>query len=154
MSISDLYIPNVDKWLQYYKNRGPGRISEHQKGGSFVRGGGKETVVPIEKTTKVKQHNQEINEIPVKIVSPAQATVDQAKSEIARAQSTKSSLKRNRQGRKSSRHYKRRRANKKKSTGKKSGTHRKRNKKSSKTRRTGNKKKSKKTPRKIDIFAI
>lgn len=79
MDVSNLYVHNAAKWIQYYKDNING-MKRNQRGGSFV-GGAKTMISPIE----YKKHapsQMEITEVPVKIVSPAQAAVDQAKTEI------------------------------------------------------------------------
>jgi len=98
MDVSNLYVPNAAKWIQYYKDNinlhTLNGMKRNQRGGSFV-GGAKTVISPIE----YKKHapsQMEITEVPVKIVSPAQAAVDQAKTEIDSKAHVKRGLKRKR----------------------------------------------------------
>lgn len=98
MDVSNLYVPNAAKWIQYYKDNinlhTSNGMKRNQRGGSFV-GGAKTVISPIE----YKKHapsQMEITEVPVKIVSPSQAAVDQAKTEIDSKAHVKRGLKRKR----------------------------------------------------------
>lgn len=83
MDVSDLYIPNASKWIEFYKSGGQLKIRrKNQTGGSFISPG-KTDIIPIE-SIKTPNTQTQITDVPVKIISPAQATVDQAKTEIDR----------------------------------------------------------------------
>ncbi|VDI45061.1 Hypothetical predicted protein [Mytilus galloprovincialis] len=81
MDISNLYIPNVTTWIKYYQDS----INKHtfngekrnQRGGSLVSGA-KTIITPIENNKKNESSQMDVNDVPVKIISPAQAVVEQA----------------------------------------------------------------------------
>lgn len=122
MDVSTMYVPNASKWMQYYKD-GIQRYTlsgkkRNQRGGSIV-GSAKTVISPIE---YVKQHTQskmEIDDIPVKIISPAQATVEQASTEIEHKTHVNKGIKRQRKTRSFRSNSKRRRLKTKKTNRKK-----------------------------------
>lgn len=116
MAVSDLYIPNASKWIEFYKSGGQlKKRRKNQTGGSFTSPG-KTDIIPIE-SIKTPNTQTQITDVPVKIISPAQATVDQAKTEIDRKNKKKNSIKKKRQY-KSHNRVKRRRPVKVKRAGK------------------------------------
>lgn len=85
MDASKLYVPDASKWIEFYKNSYlQNKKRKNQFGGSIV-GGAKTNIIPIEQKKKIGEPQQtEINDVPVKIISPAQAVVEQAETEIER----------------------------------------------------------------------
>jgi len=86
-----LYIPNAQKWVQYYGNMAKGNRNLYvnqngfgkrkQIGGSLVGSQGT-YMIPVEDTASINGHDSK-NPMTIKLVSPAQQIVEQAKSEIA-----------------------------------------------------------------------
>lgn len=86
-----LYIPNAQKWVQYYGNMAKGNRNLYvnqngygkrkQIGGSLVGSQGT-YMIPVEDTASINGHDSK-NSMTIKLVSPAQQIVEQAKSEIA-----------------------------------------------------------------------
>lgn len=147
MDVSNMYIPNASKWIQYYKDglkkhTFSGKI-RNQRGGSLVSGA-KTNVSPIDYVKSGIPSKMEVDEVPVKIISPAQAAVEQASEEIKHKAHVKRSVKRRRKTKplKSGNKHRRRKAGA--PIKKKRGRELKKNKKSRST-----KKKSKPTS---DIF--
>lgn len=99
MDVSSLYVPDVTKWIKYYQDT----INKHtlnrkhrkQIGGSLVSRA-KTFITPIEYKKKNTPSQMEVSDVPVKIISPAQAAVEQASTEIAHKTHVKKGLKRNR----------------------------------------------------------
>ena len=97
MDISNLYIPNVTTWIKYYQDS----INKHtfngkkrnQRGGSLVSGA-KTIITPIENKKKNESSQMDVNDVPVKIISPAQAVVEQASTEIEHLAHVKNGIKR------------------------------------------------------------
>lgn len=109
MDVSNMYVPDPEKWLKFYKDNTHHQNirNRHQKGGSLVIGGQTEiTPIEIKKNPTAKT---EISNVPVKIVSPSQAVVDQAKTEINRKTKSKRLLKGKRKHKSRSRTGKRQR---------------------------------------------
>lgn len=83
MNTSKLYIPNPQKWVNFYRNLAEGKVKLH----SYKQtGGGNVThsfITPIEK--KSSDIMPDTNKQPqVKLVTPSQQIVEQAKSELKR----------------------------------------------------------------------
>lgn len=92
-----MYVPNASKWIQYYKDslkrhtfNGKNR---NQRGGSLVSGA-KTVISPIEYGKSEVSPKIEVDEVPVKIISPAQAAVEQASTEIKHRAHVKRRVKR------------------------------------------------------------
>lgn len=89
MDVSNMYIPNTAKWIEYYKKNNPqNRISFHHKRKGGQRGrslvsGANTYITPIEWKTNTNQQ-KDSSDVPIKIISPSQAVVEQAKTEIGR----------------------------------------------------------------------
>lgn len=87
MDVSSMYIPNSSKWIEFYRNSLKGHLfngrNRNQKGGSLVSGA-KTIISPIEYGKSTPTSKMEIDEVPVKIISPAQAAVELASTEIDR----------------------------------------------------------------------
>ena len=96
MDTSKMYVPNASKWIQYYKDslkrhtfNGKNR---NQRGGSLVSGA-KTAISPIEYGKPEVPPKMQVDEVPVKIISPAQAAVEQASTEIERKAHVKRGVK-------------------------------------------------------------
>ena len=80
MIVSKLYVPDTSKWIEFYKNS---ILHEKKRGTQFgwsKVGGAKTNIIPIEEKKKTKEPQRiEINDVPVKIISPSLAVVEQAK---------------------------------------------------------------------------
>ena len=88
MDISNLYVPNVENWMKYYKDAGNGKSAAHvihknikQRGGS-ITGHSAQFIMPIPSSSESPKSSK--SELDVNLVSPVQQTVEQAKSEINR----------------------------------------------------------------------
>ena len=92
-----MYVPNVTNWIKYYKDS----LNRHtfngknrnQRGGSLVSGA-KTIISPIEYVKAEVPSKMDVDEVPVKIISPAQAAVEQASTEIERKAHVKKGVKR------------------------------------------------------------
>lgn len=72
MNHSKLYVPNPQKWVHFFD-----KVAKVKQ-----RGGGKvPQILPLDKYTAIESQN---NQVPVKVVTPAEQTVQQAKSELER----------------------------------------------------------------------
>lgn len=82
---SKLYVPEASKWIEFYKNSYlHNKKNGTQFGGSIV-GGVKTRIIPIEDKKKFGElERKEINDVPINIISPSQAVVEQAETEIER----------------------------------------------------------------------
>lgn len=108
-----MYIPDASKWLQFYKDKTNKLVATNtkkrgQRGGSLVNMV-KTSILPVGYKRKTDLQ-MGVNDIPVKIVSPSQAIVDQAKTEINRKAHVKKGTKRKRSRNSSSRGGKRQRS--------------------------------------------
>lgn len=87
MNTSKLYIPNPQKWVNFYRNLAEGKVKLHSYNQT---GGGNVThsfIAPIER--KPSDIMADKNEQPqVKLVTPSQQIVEQAKSELKRGGET------------------------------------------------------------------
>ena len=85
MTVSKLYVPDTSKWIEFYRNS---NLHEKKRGTQFGGskvGGAKTNIIPIEEKKKTKEpQRMEINDVPVKIISPSLAVVEQAETEIKR----------------------------------------------------------------------
>lgn len=91
MNINKMYIPNTEKWIHYYENLGKnGRnpyIDYAHRGGKQIGGGSLSGTSPQFITPIGPLHKGEHNKkVTVKLVSPVQQTIDQAKDEVERNQ--------------------------------------------------------------------
>lgn len=77
MDASKLYVPDTSKWIEFYKNSNlHDKMRGTQFGGSIV-GGARTNIIPIEQKKKTKEpQRMEINDVPVKIISPSQTVVE------------------------------------------------------------------------------
>lgn len=80
MDVSNLYVPDSKKWIDFYWNNYVNHKNSEQFGGSLTYRG-KPSIHPIEPPPRIKETQEEV---PVKIISPAQAVVEQAETEIKR----------------------------------------------------------------------
>ena len=81
MDVSNLYVPDSKKWIEFYKTN---YVHDQRKVGQFggsIVGGIKSSIQPIERPARNKEAQKDV---PVKIMSPAQAVVEQAEMEIKR----------------------------------------------------------------------
>jgi len=84
-----MFIPNTQKWIQYYQNLGKDGhnpyINNTHRGGKQI-GGGSLSGSPRQFITPIGQPNKSDHEekVTVKLVSPVQQTIDQAKDEVER----------------------------------------------------------------------
>ncbi|OOZ35903.1 hypothetical protein [Solemya elarraichensis gill symbiont] len=76
MNPSKLYVPNPQKWVQFFDKMARGKLKWGQHGGGSVS-----RIIPMDQYISAQSDGQQF---PVKIVSPAEQTVDQAKSELVR----------------------------------------------------------------------
>ena len=106
-----MFIPNTQKWIQYYQNLGKDGhnpyINNTHRGGKQI-GGGSLSGSPRQFITPIGQPNKGDHEekVTVKLVSPVQQTIDQAKDEVER---NRQSIKRKRPNASASLDRKRRR---------------------------------------------
>ena len=83
MDASKLYIPDASKCVEFYKNRHLQNKTRRTQFGGSILGGVKANIIPIEEVKKIKEPQRtEINDVQVKIISPSQAVVEQAETEI------------------------------------------------------------------------
>ena len=89
MNVNKMYIPNTEKWIHYYGNLGKNghnpyidyaRRGGKQIGGGSLSGSPRQFITPIGPRHK-SEHNEKVT---VKLVSPVQQTIDQAKDEVER----------------------------------------------------------------------
>ena len=95
MNSKQMYVPNHEKWNQFYKNAGisehPTNINLKQTNKNTYSGGsiGKlstNSIVPIEtKLSSRDNSNASIKAVKLNLVSPAQQTVEQAEKELERS---------------------------------------------------------------------
>ena len=87
MNINKMYIPNTQKWIHYYENLGKNgrnpyidyaRRGGKQIGGGSLSGSSPQFITPIGPRQKGEQNEK----VTVKLVSPVQQTIDQAKDEV------------------------------------------------------------------------
>jgi hypothetical protein len=71
LSTFSVYVPDVSKWIDFYKNSYlQNKKRNNQFGGSIV-GGVKMSIIPIENKKKIREpERKEINDVPIKIKSP------------------------------------------------------------------------------------
>lgn len=91
MNVNKMYIPNTQKWIHYYENLGKNgrnpyinyaRRGGKQTGGGSLSGSPRQFITPIGPRQK-SEHDEKVT---VKLVSPVQQTIDQAKDEVERNQ--------------------------------------------------------------------
>lgn len=85
-----MYVPNPQKWVKYYENMAKGNHNPYinqsgggkrkQVGGSLIGSQGT-FMIPIENVDHLENQNSS-NPLTVQLVSPAQQTVEQAKTEL------------------------------------------------------------------------
>ena len=101
MNVNKMYIPNTQKWINFYQNLGtsghnpyinyahkPGR----QIGGGSLTGSPRQFIMPVGLPHKDTNHDDKLT---VKLVSPVQQSTDQAKDEVER-ENMKQGIKRKR----------------------------------------------------------
>ena len=76
MEHSKLYVPNPQTWVQFFDRVAKGKVKMGQIGAGNVS-----RILPVEYDTC---RQSEAEQLAVKVVSPAEQTVDQAKSELER----------------------------------------------------------------------
>lgn len=109
MDVSNLYVPDTSKWLQFYKDTSKQfmrNIKKGQFGGSIAKGK-QSNITPIE-WKKNPKSKMEISDVPVNIISPSKAVVLQAQSEVKRKINMNRGLKRKRRSDKTKQKGKRR----------------------------------------------
>jgi len=95
MNISKMYVPNVDKWVRYYKDVASGKENvyiENTTRDVKQRGGGlsqnpNEFMISIDKSNRQGEKSLPAREINLNMISPAQEVVERAKSELKREHS-------------------------------------------------------------------
>lgn len=75
MNHSKLYVPNPQKWVQFFDK--VAKVAKVKQSG----GGKLSEILPLDKYMNIETQNKQL---PVKTVSPAEQTVEQAKSELER----------------------------------------------------------------------
>ncbi|CAC5368823.1 unnamed protein product [Mytilus coruscus] len=88
MDSNKMYVPDIQKWINFYQNSTKeihNSYPEHKGGqtrqiGGSLTGGERSVVVPIEKRSNT---TNEQGPVTLKLVSPSQQVVEQAKSELA-----------------------------------------------------------------------
>ena len=83
MDSSKLYVPDPQKWVKFYRNMADGKFSLYS---SNQVGGGQPSqffITPIDSYVD-KSESSEAKRAPIKLVSPSEQTVSQAKSELER----------------------------------------------------------------------
>ncbi|CAC5365518.1 unnamed protein product [Mytilus coruscus] len=93
MDVSNLYVPNVTKWIKYYQDT----INKHTLNGKHrnqLVSGAKTFIVPIEYKKKNTHSQMEVSDVPVKIISPVQAVAEQASTNIDHKTHVKKGIKR------------------------------------------------------------
>lgn len=94
-----LYVPDHQKWLKYYEKLGQARktdakIKKNQTGGSIAKMAAKH-MSPIESRAVPRDDkDKEKESLIVNLISPAEATVQQAESELTRETEHKKGIKR------------------------------------------------------------
>ena len=72
-------------WIEFYKNSYLQNKRRNNQFGRSIVGGVKTSIIPIEDKKKIREpERKEINDVPIKIISPSQAVVEQAETEIER----------------------------------------------------------------------
>jgi len=91
----NMYVPNVEKWMHFYKNITSGKANPYnisrgikQRGWS-ISGNSNEFMIPIDQHSKDSRNTKPVHSLDINMVSPAQQTVEQAKSEIDRVKTLK-----------------------------------------------------------------
>lgn len=81
-----MYVPDPNRWINYYKNVGSGNINPYltphgkqQHGGGLMRSS-KQFMIPIENDSRMTTNSADVP--PVQLVSPVEQVVNQAKEEI------------------------------------------------------------------------
>ena len=76
MNSSKLYVPNPQKWVDFFDKVAQGKVKLDQHGGGNVS-----HIIPMD---QYASSHSNTTQLPVKIVSPSEQVVDQAKSELER----------------------------------------------------------------------
>jgi hypothetical protein len=76
MNPSKLYVPNPQKWVQFFDKAAKGKVNWNQTGGGNIS-----QIMSMDKYVSSTPNKPQL---PVKIVSPAEQVVDQVKSELMR----------------------------------------------------------------------
>jgi len=75
MNPSKLYVPNPQKWVNFFDRMAKGKVTFEQSGA-----GRRRWVIPLDKTL-IESTGREV---PIQVISPAEMTAQQAKSELVR----------------------------------------------------------------------
>ena len=76
MNPSRLYVPNPQKWVQFFDKVAKGKVKYGQSGDGNIT-----QIIPMDQYTS---YQSGAKQLPVNLVSPAGQTVNQAKSELER----------------------------------------------------------------------
>jgi len=95
MNVSKMYVPNVEKWMKFYKNIASGKenvYTDNTKRNTNQKGGGlsqnsNEFMIDIDKKNRGGEKSLPIQNINLEMVSPAQQVVEQARSKLKREHS-------------------------------------------------------------------
>ena len=72
-------------WIEFYKNSYLQNKRRNNQFGRSIVAGVKTSIIPIEDKKKIREpERKEINDVPIKIISPSQALVEQAETKIER----------------------------------------------------------------------
>lgn len=96
MNISSMYVPNVGKWMKYYQDAARGKENAYMNNteknikqwGGGLSTNSNEFMIPIDKNSGEGEKSLPARDIDVKLVSPSQQIVEQAKSELKRKRTT------------------------------------------------------------------
>ena len=75
MNPSKLYVPNPEKWVNFFDRVAKGKTTLEQSGA-----GRRRWVIPVDKTPSESKGR----EVPIQVISPAEMSVQQAESELVR----------------------------------------------------------------------
>jgi hypothetical protein len=148
MNPSKLYVPNPQEWVQFFHKLAQGNVKLGQIGGGNVA-----QIIPMDQHTSTQANTSGLS---LKRVSPAEQTVDQAKSELERENIKPSEVKALFQTPKNPRRYRlsaKRKSNAKDGNRSKKVGRTKKGRKSKKVGKTG-KQQSLSTSKKVQIHAL
>lgn len=91
MDVTKMYIPNPEKWLNFYRNKSTGKMDTHfirQRGGNTQIGGSlmsqsESDVLPNESPKPIAEQKSTDN-VRLEMVAPAKHAVDEAKTVVRR----------------------------------------------------------------------
>lgn len=84
MDPSRLYVPDPQKWVKFYKNVAEGKVKQFATNQVGAGSAGHSFITPIDKYLTHFEKSSSSNQPPVKLVSPTEQIVDQAKNELKR----------------------------------------------------------------------